>query len=60
MKKPFYGQDIWERDIERSPLRYTENACQDCGYRNRPSMSKDMCCTCIFGHKGRENRKMYK
>lgn len=60
MREHFNGQDVWERDIERSPMRYTENVCLNCGYRNRPSMSKDVCCSCTFGHKGRVNNKIYK
>lgn len=60
MKSHFYGQDMWERDIERSPMRYTQDACQNCGYRKRPSMSKDACYTCALGYKGRANNKIYK
>lgn len=60
MMDHFYGQDLWERDIERSPMRYTENACQNCGYRKRPSMSNDTCCVCAFRHKDRVNNKTYK
>ncbi len=51
MKDRFNGHDIWERDIERSPMRYAEDACQNCGYRNRPSMSEDMCSACMFKRK---------
>lgn len=54
MKDRFNGQEIWERDIERSPMRYAEDACWNCGYRSRPSRSKDVCRTCIFRHRGRE------
>jgi hypothetical protein len=60
MKDRFNWQDIWERDIERSPMRYTEDACRNCGYRNRPSMSKDVCSTCILRLKGRAISNIYK
>lgn len=51
MSNYFNGQDIWERDIERSPMRYNADTCRNCGYRSRPSASENACSTCIFKHK---------